>query len=113
MAAARVAPPVSFRPFPHPGPSQKSLSSPTSFCLTCDFDPMPSNARLNIEGSVQRLLILHGGTDAWLVTSGAAQRPFLASCAYAHPPPPGILPAWPHNLADVAGVLRLPVLEGN
>src|SRR3546814_21052574 len=91
MAAARVAPPVSFRPFPQPGPSQQSLSSPTSFCLTCDFEPMPSNARLNNEGAVQRLLIPNGGIDAWMVTIGAVPRTFLASCASAHPPAPGYL----------------------
>src|SRR3546814_20829963 len=110
MAAARVAPPVSFRPFPQPGPSQQSLSSPTSFCLTCDFEPMPSNARLNNEGAVQRLLIPNGGIDAWMVTIGAVPRTLLSICASATPPAPGSLPARPHHTAGVAGWFQLPVV---
>src|SRR3546814_11193624 len=71
---------------------------------------MPSNARLNNEGAVQRLLIPNGGIDAWMVTIGAVPRTFLASCASAHPPAPGYLPARPHEMAGVAGGIPLPVV---
>src|SRR3546814_18251175 len=71
---------------------------------------MPSNARLNNEGAVQRLLIPNRGIDAWMVTIGAVPRTFLASCASAHPPAPGYLPARPHQTAGIAGGVPLQVV---
>src|SRR3546814_10328761 len=53
---------------------------------------------------------LNGGIDAWMVTIGAVPRTFLASCASAHPPAPGYLPARPHEMAGVAGGIPLQVV---